>query len=110
MGITHSGLWSDATAHETIRLTPWRLVSRERFLGAEIDQALEPSQEECEHLILRPRPDSVTTEEQACLSEVALFHLSTDEPEPTEVGGLREGASAACAAASTGVSLSESED
>ena len=44
-----------------------------------------------------------------CLTEVTLPSLY-DEPEPTEVGDLREGEGVASAAASTRVSLSESED
>ena len=43
------------------------------------------------------------------LTEVDLSSLY-DEPEPTAVGDLREGEGVACAAASTKVSLNESED
>lgn len=46
LGVSSEGLWSDAPAHDSIRLTPRgevRLVSGERSQGVETDQTLEPS-------------------------------------------------------------------
>ena len=85
LGVTREDLWPDAPAHETIRLTSRgevRRVSRDRSQGVETDRTFEPSQEEGETLALLPGPSTVTLEERAFLSEVALPSLrSTPELE-----------------------------
>ena len=69
LGVTADGLWAKAPAHSRIELTPTgnvRLASRERSLVP-----AEPPQEEYEPLRLLPRPETVTLEGRAFLSEVA---------------------------------------
>ena len=68
-----------------------------------------PTQEEAVPLRLLPRPGTVTLEERAFLTEIALSS-APEEREPEEANGLVEGESVACVAAPTMVSLSETED
>ena len=112
LGVTSEGLWASTSTHESIRLTPRgevRLVSRERSQVVETEPPTEPSQEEGETLVLPPGPNTVTLEERACLSEVALSS-APEAPEPHETCGLQEIESAACVVASTMVFLSEVAD
>ena len=69
---------------------------------------MEPSQDEAEPLRLLPRPECVTLEKRAFLSEVALSSAQAEQ-DVEEAGGLIEGESSACAVAPTMASLSETE-
>ena len=111
LGVAGDGLRASASAHESIRITARdevRWVSRERSQVAETEPPTEPSQEEAEPLALPPGANAVTLKERACLPEVALSSASAEEPE--ETNGLQDSESAACVAASTMVSLSDTED
>ena len=79
------------------------------MVSRELSQVSEPSQERAEPPILLPRPNTVTLEERAVLSEVAL-PSGREELEPDGTIGLFEDESAACVAAPTLVSLSETTD
>ena len=70
LGVTADGSWAEPPAHSRITLTPAgdvRLVSREQS-----PVPVEPPPEEEQPLRLLPRPETVTLEERAFLSDLAV--------------------------------------
>ena len=112
LGVTAEGSWVDAPAHSRITLTPAgdvRLVSRKRS-----PVPIGPPPEEGHPRRLLLRPATVTLEERALLSELAVSEAQAErgreEQEVQEASGLSEDESAACVVVPTLVSLSETED
>ena len=85
------------------------MVSRERSPQASRIQPFDVFQGAPPRDIDLPRPNTVDLEEWAFFTEVAPFALQ-DTQDEQQSRGLGEPSGAACAAASTKVSLSESED